>query len=111
MLQSRKPWGYETLLHEPTAEAPFVLKRIWMERDKRCSLQYHVKKTEYVYVISGKMLLTLGDETKTLCAGEGAYIANGIRHRMAAAHELMYMEASTIELDDVVRLEDDYGRV
>ena len=107
MSSSRKPWGYESLLHS----GKFALKRIRMDSGKRCSLQHHKKKCEYIYIVRGKMRLTLGDEEQILCEGGGEYIPAGTVHRMEAMHELVYVEASTPELDDVVRHEDDYGRV
>ena len=107
MSSCRKPWGSESLLHA----GKFAVKRIRMTSGKRCSLQHHKKKCEYIYIVRGKMLLTLGEHERTLGEGDGAYIPAGEIHRMEALHELVYVEASTPELDDVVRHDDDYGRV
>ena len=58
-----KPWGYELLLEKNKV---YVLKKLFMKKGHRCSLQYHNKKIETVYVLSGKILLTLVKGKKTL---------------------------------------------
>ena len=56
ILKINKPWGYELLLEKNKV---YVLKKLFMKKGHRCSLQYHNKKIETVYVLSGKILLTL----------------------------------------------------
>lgn len=107
-----KPWGHE-LIWAQTAR--YVGKILVIEAGRRLSLQYHELKDEWVQVLSGRLLLTLEDDGGTLNerileAGEGAHIAPGRRHRFGAVERVELVEVSTPELDDVVRLADDFGR-
>ena len=79
------------------------------------SLQYHERKEETISVQSGRLLLEVGEgndglESFELHPGESVHIRPGTRHRMVALVDTVLLEASTTELDDVVRLEDRYGR-
>lgn len=108
-----KPWGNEELLE---SNQHYVLKRLKMHAGHRCSLQYHEIKRETVYVLSGSLKVILGKEltqleTLFLLPGEALTIPRGQIHRMEAQVDTVYLEASTSELDDVVRLEDDYQRL
>jgi mannose-6-phosphate isomerase-like protein (cupin superfamily) len=74
-----------------------------------------VRKDESVYVISGRLLLHLEDDdgvmrVRELGPGDSARVAVGRRHRFEAAERVELIEVSTPELDDVVRVEDDFGR-
>jgi mannose-6-phosphate isomerase-like protein (cupin superfamily) len=108
-----KPWGYE----EIWAETPRYLGKILAIRvGKRLSLQLHRQKDEAIYVLRGTLRLTLendaGDlEVRDLGPGASSRIAPGRRHRFEAVSECELCEVSSPEIDDVVRLEDDYGRV
>ena len=109
VLKTAKPWGHELLF----AHAPkkYAGKLIVIEKGKRLSLQYHRRKHESVYVLSGKLTLVLGK--KTYVAGPGAAFAvpPGTIHRFESRHgRVTLIEVSTTQLDDVVRLSDDYGR-
>jgi len=78
------------------------------------SLQYHERKDETLYVLSGEVRLEVGEEGAMsdirLQAGEAYRIRPGVRHRLRADHAVDIVEVSSPELDDVVRLEDRYGR-
>jgi mannose-6-phosphate isomerase-like protein (cupin superfamily) len=108
-----KPWGYELLWSRTDHYAG---KIIHIDAGKRLSLQYHEVKHESVLVISGRLLLHLGrgDEATvvSLLPGQSHDIAVGAVHRFEAPSDgdVEIIEVSTPELDDVVRLEDDYGR-
>lgn len=109
-----KPWGKEEII---TIQDKYVVKRLYMKKGKRCSLQYHKKKVETIYVLSGVLLLHLGPDTtntlsSTICMRPGDFqtIPATLPHRMEAEEDAIYLESSTTELDDVVRLEDDYDR-
>lgn len=107
-----KPWGYEELLEQ---NEYYVVKRLFMREGHCCSLQYHEEKHETVYVLSGTMRLVYGDTLEEikdviLETGEHYVIAPGKIHRMCGATDCIYLESSTNQLDDVVRLVDDYGR-
>jgi mannose-6-phosphate isomerase-like protein (cupin superfamily) len=108
-----KPWGYELLWSNTDHYAG---KTIHIDAGHRLSLQYHERKNESVLVISGTLLLHLGRgedaRIMELVPGESHDIAVGDIHRFAAPPEtdVEIIEVSTPELEDVVRLEDDYDR-
>lgn len=107
-----KPWGSEELLEK---NEKYVVKKLVMNKGCRCSLQYHEKKTETIYVLSGKLKITFGNkesnlEDKIYEANEFITIPAGIIHRMEGITDSVYLEASTPELEDVVRISDDYSR-
>ena len=107
-----KPWGYEDVW----AETPLYLGKILAIRaGHRLSLQLHRKKDEAIYVMRGTLRLTLENdagelEVRDLGPGDSARIAPGRRHRFEAVSECELCEVSSPEIDDVVRLQDDYGR-
>jgi mannose-6-phosphate isomerase len=107
-----KPWGHE-LIWAWTQR--YVGKILTIETGKRLSLQYHERKDEWIHVLDGRLRLTLesedGDtETRELGAGESAHVQAGRTHRYEAIETCRLIEVSTPELEDVVRVEDDYGR-
>lgn len=106
-----KPWGYELIWAE--AER-YVGKILHINAGQRLSRQYHNKKEETFLVQSGEMNLEIGQgaETKTLHMKPMAtyHCLPGTVHRMIAVTDVDVVEVSTPELDDVVRLEDAYGR-
>jgi mannose-6-phosphate isomerase len=112
-----KPWGEEILFAHTGRYAGKVLK---VRRGESLSLQYHERKDEAMYLFSGRVEVTLGapgdaagarpTESRQLEAGESLHLPPGTRHRIAAIEDAILFEVSTPELDDVVRLEDRYGR-
>ena len=108
-----KPWGHE-LIWAHTER--YVGKVLVIEPGNRLSLQKHLEKDESIYVLSGRLYLHLESEAgevevTPLDAGGHVRIPTGRIHRFEAKDERVeLMEVSTPELDDVVRLEDDYGR-
>jgi mannose-6-phosphate isomerase len=107
-----KPWGHELIW---ALTDRYCGKVLVIEAGRRLSLQRHEQKDEWIHVLAGRMLLTLEDADGTLVereltAGEGAHVATGRIHRYEAIERVEVLEVSTPELDDVVRLEDDYGR-
>lgn len=112
-LRIEKPWGYELIWARTDR---YVGKILHLRTGEALSLQYHRVKDETIRVLSGRLRFETQDEAGTgrvrvLEAGEGAHIPPGQRHRMEALEECEILEVSTPELDDVVRLEDRYGRV
>jgi mannose-1-phosphate guanylyltransferase len=107
-----KPWGWE-LWWGKTRD--FVGKTLFLKKDKRFSLQYHVIKEEVIFVQSGKVRLWTaprGGELveSTLNAGDALHVEPGRLHRMMALEDSMLLEVSTSFLWDVVRVADDFGR-
>lgn len=112
--KTEKPWGYEILWAKTDK---YVGKIIKINNGKRLSLQYHENKTETVFVKNGvlEIILKNGEDlySQTLLEGESYHIPSKTVHRFCCGKECDFVElieVSTPELDDVVRLEDDYGR-
>lgn len=107
-----KKWGKEYILE---INDNYVVKMLFMKKGHRCSLQYHENKKETFIITSGIMNFYYEKNNKIeviqLTQGSFYTIAPGIKHRMEAVEDLYYFECSTSHLDDVIRLEDDYGRV
>ena len=110
--KTEKPWGFELLFaHTPN----YAGKLLFIRKGHRFSLQYHQKKDETIYVYEGKSLVETesndGQLTSAILqAGQHIRIRPHTRHRIQAIDDTMLFEVSTPELDDVTRLEDDYGR-
>jgi mannose-6-phosphate isomerase len=106
-----KPWGYE-LIWAKTGR--YVGKILHIDAGKALSYQYHRVKDETVYLLTGSMEMELEEQgvhmVRHMKIGESLRIRAGTRHRMRALQDCEVLEASTAELDDVVRLEDLYGR-
>ena len=108
-----KPWGYE--LHFALVDGTYCGKVLHVTRGHALSLQYHERKEETICVQTGRLLFEVGTgnddlESFELLPDESVHIRPGVRHRMTAIVDTVVLEASTTELDDVVRLDDRYGR-
>ena len=101
-----KPWGWEKWVHEED----YVLKEIFMRAGYKSSKQYHVEKKECNLILSGTCKLRKGELTHTLGQGAMFTIWPGVVHRVEAITDLTMAELSTTEVDDVVRVEDDWHR-
>lgn len=107
-----KPWGKEIWL---ALNEFYCYKRIYINAGYKTSLQYHIKKHETTYIISGKAEVWLENDMgiieKTIMS-EGDYftVTPGIRHRIIAITDVITQEVSTPEVDDVIRIEDDTNR-
>jgi len=110
-----KPWGHE---HIWAKTDKYVGKVLHINEGERLSLQYHKVKEETIYVLEGKLELVLEEGSRRdrhsvfLEPGQTFHIAPMTVHRFAATQgcDVKLMEVSTIELDDVERIEDDYSR-
>jgi mannose-6-phosphate isomerase len=107
-----KPWGHE--LRWAITDR-YLGKLIHVDAGQSLSLQYHVQKDEAIFVLNGELDLVLEDaqgtvNTHRLTAGMSARVRPGRRHRFRAVSDVDICEVSSPEIDDVVRLEDDYGR-
>jgi mannose-6-phosphate isomerase len=113
MRKVNKPWGYELIW----AENPKYLGKILhIMAGKRLSLQYHRVKDETIMIQKGTMKLEYGTSKLSIQEiemnpGDSFHIAPGLLHRMSAITDCEIIEVSTSELADVVRVEDDHGRV
>jgi len=107
-----KPWGHEVIWAKADR---YVGKILHIEPGHVLSLQYHNKKDESIYVLTGEIILRI-QQGETLIerrvrAGEAFHIPPKQIHQFEAVVVTDLLEASTPELDDVVRLKDRYGRV
>jgi mannose-6-phosphate isomerase len=106
-----KPWGYEQIY---ALTDSYCGKLLYVRAGEALSLQYHERKDETIYVAQGRAEIEIGDEQARSAAvvGPGASfrITPGVVHRMRALEDTLFLEVSTPELDDVVRVEDRYGR-
>ncbi len=102
-----KPWGRELWL---VVNEHYAMKILEVKKGSRLSLQYHQKKHESMYIQSGAMKLTLNDKVFLKREGDVIDITPGTKHRIEAVEDCRIFEVSTPHLDDVVRVEDDYGR-
>jgi len=109
-----KPWGYEEIIVHTDK---YVMKKIFIKAGHRLSKQFHIKKDETVYVDAGVLHLDFSREpgesnVRKLDEGESWHIKPKTIHRFCAPADtnVILIEASTPELDDVIRLDDDYGR-
>jgi mannose-6-phosphate isomerase len=106
-----KPWGEERIVFV----GAYVVKTLFMREGERCSLQYHERKHETVVVLNGELRVIYGPSPDelfevVLTAGDHLILEPHTIHRMCALTDTTYLEASTPDLQDVVRLQDDYGR-
>jgi mannose-6-phosphate isomerase-like protein (cupin superfamily) len=106
-----KPWGYGVIWAETDR---YVAKLLFIKEGQQLSRQYHRKKDETFFVEAGEMTLELGQapniEPRQMKPGDSFHCPPGTVHRMIGRTDVRVFEVSTPDLDDVVRLEDVYGR-
>jgi mannose-6-phosphate isomerase len=112
MHRVEKPWGHE-LIWAMTDR--YVGKVLHINAGQQLSLQYHRQKDETVMVWAGRMRFEhFADgqppQFTEMGPGDAFHVTPGLRHRMIAIEDTDVLEVSTTELDDVVRLQDAYGR-
>jgi len=107
-----KPWGKEEWIE---LNDKYCFKKIYLNQGKRTSFQYHEKKLETFYVLSGKIEVLLENwgeksERKIMATGDSYTVKPLQKHRVIAIEDAIYLEASTPEVDDVIRIQDDKNR-
>jgi len=107
-----KPWGYEIRW---AVTDRYLGKIIHVNQGEALSLQYHEHKDEWLLVSKGAVDIEIGGldgelETRRMRAGDAVHLPPHTRHRVTAVEDSDIFEVSTPEIDDVVRLEDRYGR-
>jgi len=109
-ITEKRPWGrFERF----TLNEQCTVKLVYVDGDKRLSLQYHNNRSEFWKIIKGPVRVQLDNDTKILQTGESITIPKKMIHRLiGAGTDAMILEISTGEFDesDIVRLEDDYRR-
>lgn len=103
-----KPWGYEIIWAHTDR---YVGKILHINKSHRLSLQYHEQKAETIRVMNGTLTLEINGSFVIMQPGDSYHIIPKTIHRMSAEYEdVDVIEVSTPELEDVVRLQDDYTR-
>jgi mannose-6-phosphate isomerase-like protein (cupin superfamily) len=105
-----RPWGH---FERFTLNEPSTVKLVYVDGDKRLSLQYHNNRSEFWKVVKGPVKVQIGDETKILQTGETVTVPKKAIHRLiGAGTDAIILEISTGDFNeaDIVRIEDDYNR-
>ena len=106
-----KPWGHELIWAHTDR---YVGKVLHIKKGESLSYQYHVVKDETIRLLTGWLEMDIETDGQSgklrLTPGQCLHITPGMKHRMIALEDCDVLEVSTPELDDVVRLEDRYGR-
>jgi mannose-6-phosphate isomerase-like protein (cupin superfamily) len=108
-----KPWGWELIWAETEG---YVGKLLFVRAGHLLSLQFHKVKDESWYVYEGRAEIEMGEpgaavsQSEVVGAGAAFRLSPGTVHRLSALEDTLVLEVSTPHLDDVVRLEDRYGR-
>jgi mannose-1-phosphate guanylyltransferase/mannose-6-phosphate isomerase len=114
-----RPWGEFHTIHSNknsvSANETFQVKRIIVKPHQKLSLQYHNRRSEHWVVVKGSIIAQVGDDFHTINRNSSIYIPKGTKHRIVNTTD---EEAELIEVqigeyvgeDDIVRLEDMYGR-
>jgi mannose-6-phosphate isomerase len=108
----KRPWGSYTVLDD---EATFKVKRIEVLPGKRLSYQRHARRSEHWFIVDGTAVVTLNGERRQVSPGDAVDVPVGTDHRIENASDalVVFVEVQHGDYfgeDDIVRLEDDYGR-
>jgi len=114
MLDSdNRPWGrWEEYINEPSG---YRVKRLIINPGKRFSLQKHAHRNEHWVIVQGRGIVTINNKTWEVTAGDSLFIERGARHRLENSDEekaliVIEIQTGTCLEDDIIRLEDDWGR-
>jgi mannose-6-phosphate isomerase len=103
-----KPWGFEKHLYK---KDDAKIKLICIKKEHSLSLQYHKEKEETMYLIEGKALMILDEDFFIMKSKTPYYIAPEMKHRVTAITDTTIAEVSFGSDKDIIRIEDNYGRV
>ena len=108
-----RPWGSYTVLDDGAAD--HKVKRIVVRPGKRLSYQRHARRSEHWFIVHGTAVVTLDGERREVVAGDAVDVPVGTDHRIENASDapVVFVEVQHGDYfgeDDIVRLEDDYGR-
>lgn len=111
-MKEHRPWGYYENLSESSSHK---VKRIVVTEGKRLSYQKHKKRSEHWVIVTGSAIVTLDGNDIKLSSGESIDIPKGASHRIAneTGSPLVFIEVQMGEYfgeDDIIRMEDDFGR-
>ena len=103
-----KPWGYEEWFAQTDK---YVGKVLFVKEGHSLSLQYHERKDETLYILDGMAGFTIDGKCTIEIGGRSVHILPLVEHRVEAIVDTTIIEVSTPEVNDIVRLKDNYGRV
>lgn len=108
----RRPWGSFRVLTEGDG---YKVKELFIERDGMTSLQYHKHREEYWIIVKGSGTVIIGDSERVVREGDFIFVPKGVKHRIIGGNEgLLLIEiwkGDILDENDIVRLDDKYGRV
>lgn len=104
-----RPWGGYTILKKSSL---YWVKKLYVNRSKRLSLQSHMLRNEVWIVLSGEIIVQIGGKEKQIGAGEVVFIPKKRKHRITAVKKSCILEVAfgRVLESDIVRYEDDFGR-
>lgn len=104
-----KPWGSYTVLDKTDK---YWVKKLFIKKGERLSLQSHQNREEFWVVVSGKIKATKGERVLNLKEGDSLFIKKEEKHRIEGVEDSMVVEVSygQVEEGDITRFEDDYDR-
>ncbi len=112
MNKTYRPWGWYENLQEDDG---YKIKTIYVNPNQKISLQYHNQRSEHWVVVFGEGELTLDDEIRNVNIGDYIFVPVMSKHRISAGNNgIMIVEiqmGKVCDEEDIVRIEDDYGRV
>jgi len=112
--REKRPWGEELwITRDSTLGAPAMVKIISVSPGESLSLQYHHNRDEYWHVISGDGMATIGEEKIPITTGSDCFVPRETKHRIQGGDvTLVFLELAfgAFDENDIVRLEDKYGR-
>ena len=107
-----RPWGWYENLHK---ENGYKVKRLYIKPNEKISLQYHNHRNEHWVVVFGCGVVELGDLTKEVQVGDYIFVPSNSRHRVSGGNDgIMIIEIQLGKIcdeEDIVRIQDDYGRI
>jgi len=108
----KKPWGHERIIEN---NGLYIVKELYVRSGCKLSLQYHKRKIETLFLVAGDGFMQLEERGRLVFFTPMKFVPKFIGRRQvhrlgAGGHDALFIEVSTPELSDIVRLEDDYGR-
>ena len=110
-ITTKKPWGSFTRF---TNNEPSTVKILHINKGEEFSLQYHTKRQEFWKIIKGNPVVVVGDKTEEAHEGEEFVIEPHKNHRIFASNDdvtVLEISKGQFDEDDIVRIEDKYGRI
>jgi len=111
IIETQKPWGS---FRQFTFNEQTTVKILEILKDKKLSLQYHHNRDEFWRVLSGRVRLYIGEDSAIYEAGSEVFIPKETKHRiegLADISDILEISFGTFDENDIVRLDDDFGRV